>query len=160
MLRNGAVEKPLTRQEQWPAGWYRSPSGVAWSNEQAVSPTHSLCLDEAGPEPGRVAMWRSVAVDVVAGRSYELNWDWSYRNAADVDALLRFFDVDRKFISQERKPAAGSTVGFEAGRIRAAAPPGAAVADVCFLKRAGGAGAVFVDDIALTGVSGGDADRP
>lgn len=153
LLRNGDAETPQPGRP-WPVAWYRSESGVKWSTEKAASPTHSLCLEGGVRAPGQVAAWRSLAVDVVPGRAYELSWAWRYEGAREVAAHLRFFATDGKFISQEHVVANGSVATFEAQRIGAIAPAGAATADVCFRKSPGAAGTVFVDDIVLREMNG------
>ena len=64
-----------------PAFWHYS-SHATWSDDEALSPTHSLELVDNSATAAEE--WRSYATDVPAGedRSFQLRWFWKYDVAA------------------------------------------------------------------------------
>lgn len=148
-MRNGNAETPQ-RGKPWPAGWYRSKTGVQWSTAKSVSPSHSLCIIDDPAAKQEVAAWRSVAANAVPGTTYALTWSWQHIDAKNVSAQLRFQDGAGKPLTRKVSNAVGSNSAFQKLTIRAVAPAGATAVDVLFTRAAGGSGTVYFDDVNLT----------
>ena len=81
LVRNPDVDSPHADNPNRPSFWHYS-SNATWSDDEALSPTHSLELVDNSATAAQE--WRSYATDVPEGedRSFQLRWFWKYDVAA------------------------------------------------------------------------------
>jgi hypothetical protein len=90
LVRNPDVDVPQSGTATAPAFWHRSPNAV-WSDDVALSPTHSLHLSDNSAT--RTDEWRSDATAIPEGedRTLQLRWFWKYEieSGSEFRARLR-----------------------------------------------------------------------
>ncbi len=90
LLQNPDVDQAHPSNPSRPAGWHYSLN-AAWSDEVALSPTHSLELTDSSAI--RAEEWRSYATAVPgegdSGRSLALRWFWQYDIAPGDEFMAR-----------------------------------------------------------------------
>jgi hypothetical protein len=88
LIRNPDVDAPVSPSATRPSFWHYS-SHATWSDDEALSPSHSLELvDNSGDA---FEEWRSYASAVPdgAGRQFQLRWFWKYDVAANGEFRAR-----------------------------------------------------------------------
>jgi hypothetical protein len=85
LIRNPDVDSPQLGSASAPSFWHRS-AGATWTDDVALSPTHSLELNDGSDM--RFEEWRSFATALPAGedRTLDLRWFWKY----DIDPRAEF----------------------------------------------------------------------
>ena len=88
LVRNPDVDAPQSGTATTPSFWHRSPSAV-WSDDAALSPTHSLHLNDNSET--RTDEWRSYATALPEGedRTLQLRWFWKYEIEPGSEFLAR-----------------------------------------------------------------------
>jgi hypothetical protein len=81
LVRNPDVDAAQSAGSSRPGFWHYS-AHATWSDDVALSPTHSLALTDTSTTASED--WRSYATDLPAGedRSFKLRWYWKYDVAA------------------------------------------------------------------------------
>ncbi len=157
LVRNPDVDVASTTDATRPGFWHGS-SNAEWTTEQAVSPTHSLKLDDA--DPLRSEEWRSFASAIPAGngRTLSLRWFWDYDTADDFHARLRLSTNAVTSVDLTNPSAiydfvvTGDSQGFELFEAVIALPDGIQSFDLTFITggAASAVGALFIDDISAS----------
>lgn len=114
----------------FPLDWFRAPTGVSWTTEFAVSPTHSVKQVDTSTTTN--TGWRSKAREIPAGTQFiQVDWNWRYENLSPgwqrviaygtgvdgIGNLTGFFDQDIQ------GPASTASSGWESHSVQLAVPP-------------------------------------
>ena len=99
LVRNPDVDAPQFGTATTASFWHRSPSTV-WSDDVALSPTHSLHLNDNSET--RTDEWRSYATAIPEGedRAFQVRWFWKYDIEPGSEFLAR--------LRLSTRPASGS----------------------------------------------------
>jgi hypothetical protein len=156
LVRNPDVDAAISNNPGRPSFWHYS-SHATWSDDEALSPTHSLELVDASATA--FEEWRSYATDVPAGedRSFKLRWFWKYDVAAgdEFRARLRMsndsvtsLDLTNP-LTELNFTISGEAADFEMFETTIELPDGVRSFDLTFIS--GGAlsalGTIYIDDI-------------
>jgi hypothetical protein len=167
LLQNPDVDQAHPSDSSRPSGWHYSLN-AAWSDEVALSPTHSLELTDSSLV--RAEEWRSYATAVPGGgdtgRSLGLRWFWQY-DIAPGDEFRARVRVSTSPVSgldligdiaEYNFVISGASVGFEMYEALIPLLTGIRSFDITFIS--GGAldatGVLFIDDISAAVVLAGD----
>ncbi len=156
LVRNPDVDAAQTNNSSRPTFWHYS-SHASWSDDEALSPTHSLELVDTSTTA--YEEWRSYATDVPAGedRSFKVRWFWKYDVAEGEEfrARLRLSNdgvtsLDLTNPLQELNfTVTGTATDFEMFETTIDLPDGVRSFDLTFIS--GGAlsalGSIYIDDI-------------
>lgn len=156
LVRNPDVDAAQTNSSNRPTFWHYS-SHATWSDDEALSPTHSLELVDTSATA--FEEWRSYATDVPAGedRSFKVRWFWKYDVAAGEEfrARLRLsndgvtsLDLTNP-ITELSFTVTGAVSEFEMFETTINLPDGVRSFDLTFIS--GGSlsalGTIYIDDI-------------
>jgi hypothetical protein len=155
VIRNPDVDAAQTSGNR-PTFWHYS-SQAAWSDDEALSPNHSLALEDASTTASEE--WRSYATELTAGtdRSLQLRWYWKHDIAAGGEFRARLrLSSDTVTSLDLTNPAdeltftvSGESAEFEMFETTIAVPDGIRSFDLTFIS--GGdltaLGSIFIDDI-------------
>jgi hypothetical protein len=156
LVRNPDVDAAHPNNPNRPSFWHYS-SQATWSDNEALSPTHSLELvDNSATE---YEEWRSYATDVPSGedRSFQLRWFWNYDVAAggEFRARLRLSEDEvtsldlSNPIMELNFTVSGEADEFEMFETAIQLPDGIRSFDLTFIS--GGPlsalGTIYIDDI-------------
>ena len=156
LVRNPDVDAAISNNPSRPSFWHYS-SYATWSDDEALSPTHSLELVDTSATA--FEEWRSYATDVPAGedRSFKLRWFWKYDVAAgdEFRARLRLsndnvtsLDLTNP-LTELNFTVSGAATDFEMFETTITLPDGVRSFDLTFIS--GGAlsavGTIYIDDI-------------
>jgi len=158
LIRNPDVDAAQTSGNR-PTYWHYS-SQATWSDEEALSPNHSLALVDASTTAYQE--WRSYATDIPAGagRDLQLRWYWKHDIAAggEFRARLRLSNdsvtsLDLANAVQELNfTVSGESNGFEIYETTIELPDGVRSFDLTFIS--GGdltaIGSIYIDDISAS----------
>jgi len=158
LIRNPDVDAATTTGNR-PTFWHYS-SQATWSDDEALSPNHSLALVDTSTTAYQE--WRSYATDVPAGedRDLQLRWYWKHDIAegAEFRARLRLSNdsvssLDLTNAVQELNfTVTGKSEGFDMYETTIALPDGVRSFDLTFIS--GGAltalGTIYIDDISAS----------
>jgi hypothetical protein len=156
LVRNPDVDAAQSNGSNRPTFWHYS-SHATWSDDEALSPTHSLELLDASATD--FEEWRSYATDVPVGedRSFRLRWFWKYDVATgdEFRARLRLSNdgvtsVDlTNPVTELNFTISGTATDFEMFETTIDLPDGVRSFDLTFIS--GGAlsalGSLYIDDI-------------
>jgi hypothetical protein len=157
LVRNPDVDAP-TLSGSTAAFWHRSSQAV-WTDDTALSPTHSLELNDTSA--ARTDVWRSYATALPDGtdRTAELRWFWKHEipEGSEFMARLRLsadaaLGVDlTNPVLEFLFPVSGTSADFEMFQTSVAIPDSIRSFDLTFLSGASNAvtGLLDVDDISL-----------
>jgi hypothetical protein len=159
LVRNPDVDSAHPTNASRPSFWHYS-TNAAWSDDVALSPTHSLELVDHSATAAEE--WRSYASEVPAGedRSLQLRWFWKYDVAAgdEFRARLRLSEDEVTSLDLTNPSielnftASGQVDDFEMFETIIVLPDGIQSFDLTFIS--GGAvaatGAIFIDDISAS----------
>jgi hypothetical protein len=163
LVRNPDVDAALANDPNRPSFWhYSSLTHATWSDDEALSPTHSLGLVDNSATA--FEEWRMYATNIPAGedRSFQLRWFWKYDVAAgEFRARLRLsnavvttnVDLSNPLVELERNFTVSGVAGeFEMFETTIELPPGVQSFDLTFIS--GGAlsalGTIYIDDISAS----------
>ncbi len=156
LIRNPDVDAAQSAGSSRPGFWHYSSHAV-WSDEVALSPTHSLELTDTSTTASEE--WRTYATDIPAGedRSFKLRWYWKYDIAAGSEfrARLRLsndavtsLDLTNPLTELDFL-VSGDVDEFQMFETTIALPDGVRSFDLTFIS--GGAlsalGSIYIDDI-------------
>jgi len=156
LVRNPDVDTAQSPGSSRPGFWHYS-SHAAWSDDVALSPTHSLQLTDTSSTASEE--WRCYATDLPAGedRSFKLRWYWKYDVGAgdEFRARLRLsndgvtsLDLTNPLTELEFT-ISGEADEFQMFETTIDLPDGVRSFDLTFLS--GGTlsalGSIFIDDI-------------
>jgi len=156
LVRNPDVDAAIANNPNRPSFWHYS-SNATWSDDVALSPTHSLELVDNSAST--YEEWRSYATDVPAGedRSFKLRWFWKYAVAesGEFRARLRLsndgvtsLDLTNP-LTELNFTVSGEAADFEMFETTIDLPDGIRSFDLTFIS--GGAlsalGTFYVDDV-------------
>ena len=162
LVRNPDVDSAHPNNPNRPSFWHYS-SNATWSDDVALSPTHSLELVDNSATAAQE--WRSYATDVPAGedRSFQLRWFWKYDVAAggEFRARLRLSEDEvtsldlTNPIVELNFTVSGEVADFEMFETTIVLPDGVQSFDLTFISGgiSGGAaatGTIFIDDISAS----------
>jgi hypothetical protein len=159
LVRNPDVDSPHAGNPNRPSFWHYS-SNATWSDDVALSPTHSLELVDNSTTTAQE--WRGYATDVPEGedRSFQLRWFWQYDVAAggEFRARLRLSEdevtsLDLTNPSLELNfTVSGEVADFEMFETTIVLPDGIRSFDLTFIS--GGAlsaiGTFYIDDVSAS----------
>jgi len=171
LVRNPDVDSPVLGATSSPSFWHRSSNAV-WTDDVALSPTHSLELTDSSAS--RSEEWRSYATAIPAGedRQLQLRWFWDYdidpgdefqarlRLSPDVAAGVDLTNPSLVFDFT----ISGDSDGFDMFQDALAIPDSIRSFDLSFISGGGieATGRVNVDDISVAlldaAAVGGDFD--
>ncbi len=159
LVRNPDVDAAQTNNANRPSFWHYS-SHATWSDDEALSPTHSLELVDNSATAAEE--WRGYATEVPEGdgRQFQLRWFWKYDVAAggEFRARLRLsnavvttnVDLSNPLVELERNFTVSGVAGeFEMFETTIDLPDGVRSFDLTFIS--GGVvsalGSIYIDDI-------------
>jgi hypothetical protein len=156
LVRNPDIDTAISNNPNRPAFWHYS-SQATWSDDEALSPTHSLALVDNRTTAAEE--WRSYATNVPAGadRAFQLRWFWKHDIAAGSEfrARLRLSNdavtsLDLTNPSSELNFTVSGQAGeFEMFETTIELPDGVRSFDLTFIS--GGPlsalGTIYIDDI-------------
>jgi hypothetical protein len=156
LLRNPDVDVAVSNNANRPASWHYS-TNATWSDDEVVSPGHSLELIDNSA--AAFEEWRSYATAVPEGegRQFQLRWFWKYDIAAagEFRARLRLsndtvagLDITNT-VSELNFTVSGEADEFQMFETTVTLPDGVRSFDLTFIS--GGAltalGSIYIDDI-------------
>jgi hypothetical protein len=159
LVRNPDVDSAHPNHPNRPSFWHYS-SNASWSDDEALSPIHSLELVDNSATAAEE--WRSYATDVPAGedRSFQLRWFWQYDVAAggEFRARLRLSDAEVTSLDLTNPTmelnftVSGEAAAFEMFETTIVLPDDVRSFDLTFIS--GGAlsaiGTIYIDDISAS----------
>jgi hypothetical protein len=156
LVRNPDVDAPQLGSATAPSSWHKSASAV-WSDDVALSPTHSLQLNDNSA--ARTDEWRSYATAIPDGedRALQLRWFWNHdiEPGSEFRARLRL-STDPAVGSNLTNPAievsfpiSGTSDGFQMFETSLPIADAIRSFDLTFISGGvlGAIGALFVDDV-------------
>lgn len=157
LVRNADVDTASAGNPNRPGYWHGSQN-AGWSTVQAVSPTHSLELNDNSVL--RNEEWRNFASDVPAGsdRTLNLRWFWKFDTDDDFIARLRLsndqalgVDLTNPTLNYEFS-VSGVSDGFELFEMALDIPDGIRSFDLTFISGSSAVdlGTMFIDDISAS----------
>lgn len=156
LLRNADVDVASAGDSARPAYWHGSLN-AEWSDEVAVSPTHSLKL--ADDDPLRWEEWRSFAADVPGGaQTLQLRWYWLCDTEDQFRARVRVsadaatgVDLTNPVATYEYFTS-GRATDFTLFETAIELPAGVRSFDVTFITGGGAEaqGTLYIDDISAS----------
>lgn len=157
LVRNADVDVASTGSASRPGFWNGSLN-AAWSTAEAVSPTHSLAMNDQSAS--RVDEWRSFPNSIPDGedRTLTLRWFWDYNTTDEFSARLRL-STDAAVGADLTNAtttlmfnATGDSDGFEMFKTSLAIPDDVRSFDLTFVtgQSATAMGTFFIDDISAS----------
>jgi hypothetical protein len=157
LVRNADVDVASASSGARPGFWHGS-ANAEWSTETAVSPSHSLKLDDH--DPLRTEEWRSFANAIPADndRVLSLRWFWNYDATDEFHARLRLSDSEVTGVDLTDAVAtyniviSGNSDGFELFEMNIPLPDDVRSFDLTFVTGsfAGAMGTMFIDDVSAS----------
>ncbi len=157
LVRNADVDVASAGNASRPGFWHGSLN-AEWSTETAVSPTHSLKLED--DDALRSEEWRTFANAIPADseRTLQLRWFWNYDTDDEFHARLRL-STDAASGVDLTNPVAtydflvtGESTGFELFEMAILVPDDVQSFDLTFITggTATALGTLFVDDVSAS----------